>query len=512
VVHPEYEGASRAPHDGVQPATKPMQRFRAWLSRGGHVAVTGPSRGQTRRHLTRNFASLLTWQGMNYVLPLITLPYLARVLGAEHLGMLGFAGSVAAYAVLVGDWGFVLSATHAVAANKHDPPALNRIIWDTFAAKALLGAISLIVLLLTTQALPQLRAYQGLILLAWLQVPGNLITADWLLQGLERMGAFALASTLGRLAVLPFLFTLVRSPADLPLAVLLQSASNIVAGAISLFLALRTGTIGKPTLSLARTINALRGGAYVFASQASISLYANLNVVVVFALAGPLQGGLFVGAEKIRRAAQGLVGPLSMVMYPRISAMMGTKRKQAFVWVRKLLVVQALLTLALAAGTWVLAPLAVRLVLGPSFAPAAQVLRAASPVLFLDGVNTVLVVQLLLPLGMRREFLLATAIPGFLSLSYMPVLAATRGAVGVALALCATELLVTVFAAAFLYRRNTFAEMSSAAHDERAALGDATAGPGQVPPETACQSRVISRVHNRGERCSASRANGQREL
>jgi O-antigen/teichoic acid export membrane protein len=513
----EYEGIRPARHDGVRAATGRTQRFRSWLSGLGRAAATSPFRSQTRRHLTRNFASIFTWQGMNYVLPLITLPYLARVLGAEHFGILGFVGSVAAYAVLVGDWGFVLSATQAVAANRHDPPALNRVIWDTFTAKALLGAISLILLLLVTEALPRLHAYEGLILFAWLQVPGNLITADWLLQGLERMGAFALASTLGKLMVLPLLFALVRSPADLPLAVLLQSATNIVAGAISLFLAIRTGTIGRPALSLARTIKALRGGAYVFASHASISLYTNLNVIAVFALAGPLQGGLFVGAEKLRRAAQALLGPVSMVMYPRISAMMGTARKQALVWVRMLLVIQTLFTLVLAAATWILAPLAIRLVLGPSFAPAAQVLRAASPVLVLDGINTILVTQLLLPLGMRREFLLATAGPGLLSLSYMPVLAATRGAVGVALALCVTELVALVFALAFLYRRGTFAEMASAARDARAAACDATAGPGParpsgpVSPETPCQCRAISRPHNRGDRCSASRANSQSE-
>ncbi len=501
-----YEGTGGARHDNGVPAANRMQRFGSSLSRTGHRAATAPFRSETRRQLSRNLASIFTWQGMNYVLPLITLPYLARVLGAEHFGILGFVGSVAAYAVLVGDWGFVLSATQAVAANRQDPPALNRIIWDTFAAKLLLAAISLIALLLVTEALPRLRAYQALILFAWLQVPGNLITADWLLQGLERMGAFALASTLGRLAVLPALFVLVRSPADLPLAVLLQSATNVVAGAISLALAIRTGTIGKPTFSLARTISAIRRGAYIFVSQASISLYTNLNVIVVFALAGPLQGGLFVGADKLRRAAQGLVGPVNMVMYPRIAAMMGTERRKAFVWVRKLLAIEAIVTLGLTAGTWVLAPLVVRVVLGPSFAPAAAVLRMASPVLFLEGMNTVLGMQLLLPLGMRREFLLATAVPGFLSLSYMPALAAARGAVGVALSLSVTELLSMAVAAGFLYRRGVFGAMSSAARDARSATRDPTADPaparpsGPPFPDTEYQSRLISRMNNRGDR------------
>ena len=473
-----YEWIGGVRRDGAEPATNSIQRVRSWLSRADLRAATASFRGQTGRRLTKNFASIFTWQGMNYVLPLITLPYLARVLGAESFGILGFALSVAAYAVLLGDWGFVLSATQAVAANKHDPPALNRIIWDTFAAKVLLAAISLIVLLVLIEALPQLRPYQALILIGWLQVPGNLITADWLLQGLERMGAFAFASSLGRWAVVPAMFALVHSPADLPFAVLLTSANNIIAGAVSLFLAIRTGTIGAPTLSLGRTMNAIRGGAYIFAAQASASLYTKLNVIVVFALAGPLAGGLFVGADKLRRAAQGLIVPVNMVMYPRIAAMMGTERTQAFVWVRKLLAIQGLITLVLAAAAWVFAPLAVRLVLGPSFAPAVQVLRAISPMLCLEGINSVLAMQLLLPLGLRREFLLATAVPGFLSLGYMPVLAAEMGAVGAGLSLCATELLSMLVAAFFLYRRGIFAHMSSAVRDARSATPGAAADAG----------------------------------
>ncbi len=81
-----------------------------------------------------------------------------------------------------------------------------------------------------------------------------------------------------------------------------------------------------------------------------------------------------------------------------------------------------------------------------------------------------------------------------------------------------TEGLALVFAAIVLYRRGTFSEMSAAARDDRAAACDASLGPdparppSQVSPETACQSRVISRMHKRGERRTASRAKGQREL
>jgi len=80
-------------------------------------------------------------------------------------------------------------------------------------------------------------------------------------------------------------------------------------------------------------------------------------------------------------------------------------------------------------------------------------------VLFLVGVSNVLGIQLLLPLGLQREFLLTILIPALLSLGYMPALAVAEGARGVAVALCVTELLVCLLAGGFLYARGVAGEV-----------------------------------------------------
>ena len=404
--------------------------------------------------LKRNFASVFAWQGMNYLIPLVTLPYLARVLQPEQFGVLGFATSVVAYAAMFTDWGFGLSATQAIAAHRDDPAALRRIFWNTLAAKCLLGLVSAAALAGLVAAVPGLRPYGFLLACAWLQVAGGMITADWFLQGMEMMGRFAIASSIGRVLPLPLIFLFVHAPGDVAAAALIQSASALVAGAISLRLAAATGVPGRPAASVGGVVDSIRGGFYLFLSSASVSLYSNLNTLIVFTVAGPVEGGLFVGADKLRRAAQGLITPISVVMYPRISNVLSRDRSAGFEMIRTLLLAQGGFTLLLSVATWITAPLVVRIILGPSYLDAVEVLRALAPVLFLVGINNVLGIQMLLPLGLKREFLLSVTIPGVLSLAYMPTLAYAYGAVGVAVALSVTELLVNVVAGWFLYRRS----------------------------------------------------------
>src|ERR1700751_1033012 len=113
---------------------------------------------------------MYVWQGANYLLPLITLPYLARVLTPAGYGTLGFAGGVVAYLVLLTGWGFGLSATQQIAAGRDDPALVNAVFWNTMAAKALLAVASLAILAVAVFAIPDLRTHALVLFLTWLQV------------------------------------------------------------------------------------------------------------------------------------------------------------------------------------------------------------------------------------------------------------------------------------------------------------------------------------------------------
>lgn len=407
------------------------------------------------RSLIRNLTATFAWQGANYILPLITLPYLARVLGPAELGVLGFSNGVIAYFVLLTNWGFALSATQQIAANRNDPIALNEIFWNTLFAKAILGVFSLVLLVAAIVAVPGLRPYAAVLLLAWLQVAGSIITADWFLQGMERMGRFATAGILGKSVSAALIFLLVRDPSDVAAAAGLQGVAIIASGLISLRLAVGTGQIGRPAVSGRKTLRCIRDGRELFLSNAAISLYTNINVLALTATSGAMQVGLFVGADKIRNAVQGVITPISLVMYPKLSAMVPDDGARMLWMVKRLAVAQGCLMGALSIALWFAAPLAVRLLLGPGYDSAVPVLRWMAPIPFLVGLSNICGVQVMLPLGFRTEFLMTVSIPGILSLAYMPLLAIHRGAVGVSMALVLTEVSVNAVAIFLLSSRRT---------------------------------------------------------
>ena len=140
----------------------------------------------------KNILSLYVLQISYYILPLITIPYLVRVLGPEKFGLVSFGQSLIAFFVLFVSYGFDLTATRGISVSREDNEAVNRITCSVWAVKALLSLIGLFLIGLLSLFVTRINEILPLIIILYGIVIGHVLFPRWLFQGKERMGAISI--------------------------------------------------------------------------------------------------------------------------------------------------------------------------------------------------------------------------------------------------------------------------------------------------------------------------------
>ena len=404
--------------------------------------------------IARNTFALAGVQIANLVLPLVTLPYLLRVLGVEQFGVYVFCQAVLAYAVVLADYGFNLSATERMAQAQGQSEAINRIFWSVQAAKLILALAALGLLGLVVWAVPQFRATWPVMLASTPVVLGSVLFPQWLFQGLERMGFVTVCTIAARALAIPLIFWAVQSTQDTWLAALIQAGGSVVSGLLACGFIWHHRLVTWTPPQWRDVRQAYSDGWHIFLSTAAISLYTNTNAVLLGILTNHSAVGLFSAADKIRLACQSLITPLSNAVYPRVSALMAQNPGAGLALVRKILLIQGGLTFGLSCGLWLLAPWTVQLIMGEQFDAAVSVLRVLSPLPFLVGLSNVFGIQTMLPLGMKKPFSRIVMASGLINIILMLILAPRWEAEGVAAAVLLTEGLVTLVMALVLRKNN----------------------------------------------------------
>lgn len=396
------------------------------------------------RAVLKNALSLLLVQAANLVLPLITFPYLTRILGPESFGRMALSAALVSYFVLIAEYGFNLSVTKSIAEAQGDRTRISKIFWNALTAKIGLVLLGLVALSLVTRLLPRFAENATVIAATSPLLLGTLLFPQWLFQGIERMGVVSVGLICAKALTVPVTFMLVHEPADVWKAALISSATSVLAGAISIVFIVRLKLVSwsRPTLTEVRGL--LASGWHVFISAAAISLYSATNTVLLGFISGDRAVGQFAAADKIRQALSALIGPLNNAVYPRVNALMVSDRLAAFALIRKLLWLQGAVTMLLSIGAFLLAPMLVGWVMGAAYQDAAIILRWLSAIPFIVGISNVLGVQTMLPLGMTRQFTRILLMAGLINLALLGILAAKLGAEGAAIAVLCTEILVVL--------------------------------------------------------------------
>ena len=395
------------------------------------------------RRLADNIISLYVLQGLNYLVPLAILPYLVRVLGMRGYGILAFAQSFAQYFTILTDYGFNYSATRSIAKTRDDDALVSRHFCSVFVIKLLLMSIGLLCLLVIVTLVPRFRDNADFFFVAYLAVIGNVLFPVWFYQGMEKMRYISAVVGSSRLLAAIALFIFVHHPQDTLLALLILSSGTLVGGLIGLILAFRHFQLRIQWPPLTDLKDALTEGWHLFVSTAAVSMYTNTNVFLVGLLAGNVEAGYFSAADKLVRAMQGLIAPITQAVFPHVSYLAAESKQRALRFAQKTLFWMGGLTLAPCLFLLALAPWVALVCFGHAGMPSVPIIRWIAFLPFIIAVSNVLGVQTMIPFGLDRPFsriLIGAGI--FNVLLAWPLIAHFR-AVGAGIAVLSTECLVT---------------------------------------------------------------------
>jgi polysaccharide transporter, PST family len=404
--------------------------------------------------LSKNVAALFAVQIASYAPPLLTLPWLTRVLGPANFGRLSFCVAVTSYFVLLTDYGFNLSATRRVATHWDDRAGRSKIFWNTIAVKAILAVAGFPLLLLLAFQGYRFGEQRTLLLINYLTVVGALLTPTWYFMGTERQAVLSSITITVRIIAVPAIFLLVRSQQDVQIAALISASMTVIGGVACLIFLMHSRELDRIRLDPRELLATLHDGWHLFVSTASISLYQATNTVVLGLVAGNAAVGHYSAAEKVVQACQGLLTPIGQAVYPRISRLMLESRAAAFALIRKVLRIQGSVAALVSVLLFVFASPVVRLLYGSHYAETVSMLRWMAVLPLLVALSNVFGVQTMLAMGMNQLVSRILIIAGAINVVAIFALTHLFGAVGAAMAVVGTELLVAVVMALAVRRKH----------------------------------------------------------
>lgn len=317
-----------------------------------------------------NYGYLSLLQVAGYVFPLISMPYLARVIGADGFGKIAFASAIVVWIQTISDWGFNLTATRDVAQNRDNKELVSRIFSNVLWARSVLTLLSGIILLLVVLLVPYLRENADIIFVTFLLVPGYILFPEWFFQAIEKMKYTTFFNLFLKLVFTVAVFVFIHKREDYLIQPLLTTIGYLLCGFGALYLIFKKWgyTLCKPQWS--EIFKTIRNSTDVFINNLMPNLYNSFSVMLLGFFGGSTANGIYDGGNRFPVIFYQFQSVLSRAFYPFLS-----RRPDKHSFYAKLNIVSALIG---AVFLILLSPLVIKIMLGDEFEKSVVVMQILS--------------------------------------------------------------------------------------------------------------------------------------
>lgn len=331
--------------------------------------------------LVENFAYLSLLQVAGYIFPIITLPYLARVIGVDSFGKIAFAAAIIGWFNTVADWGFNYTATRDVAKNRGDKEKVSQIFSNVFWARCLLTLFSFILLILLILIIPKFGEISLLLIITFLMIPGQILFPDWFFQAMEKMKYITILNIISKLLFTIAIFVFIKEKSDFILQPLFVSLGFIVSGIIAMYYILVKWKIKLQKPNIKEIKLTIKNSTDVFINNLMPNLYNSFSIFLLGMFGGAVSTGKLDAGGKFVGLSQQFMAIISRTFYPYLSRKIDRHNLYAKINIYISLFISVLL--------FVLAPILIKLFFTPEFYDSIKVLQIMSITVFFMALTNI---------------------------------------------------------------------------------------------------------------------------
>lgn len=396
------------------------------------------------RSVKFNFLMNAILTASSILFPLITFPYVSRILMADGTGKVSFASSVIAYFTIFAQMGIPTYGIRACSRVRDDHAMLSKTVQELLIINLIMNAAIYVFFGISLEVVPRFSSDRCLFVIMGSTMLFNCLGVEWMYRGLERYGYITACSLIFKIIAVAAMFILVREKSD-----------YVAYGLVTII-----GTVGSNIcniLNLRRYVTLRKSGQYelrkhikpiliFFMMSVAVTIYTNLDTVMLGFIKTDSDVGYYNAAVKVRGLLVNFVATLGNVLLPRASYYIENKLYDDF----KRISLKAMNFVLVVAVPLVLyfmffAKESIMLLSGKNFDGAIIPMIVIMPTILLVGMTNIIGIQMLVPLGCEKKVLgseIAGAIVDvIINILLIPIMASTGAAIGTVLA----ELAVFVY-------------------------------------------------------------------
>lgn len=340
------------------------------------------------------------------ILPLVTVPYVSRVLGAEKIGQYGYTQSIVNIFVLFGTLGTQIFAQREIAYHQDDVKERSKVFWEMFILRMFtVGMITVVYGVMICFN----KQYTILYIIQIIDLMAAFFDVTWFFQGIEEFKKTVVRNIVVKLAIVVLMFLLVKDEADLPIYVLLHSLALLL-GNLSLYCYLPKYVV-RVALKLLHPLGYLKRVLGLFVPQIAVQIYATLDKAMLGYLCGAEnvnQVGYYEQSQKIIRLLLAMIAALGTVMLPRMANAF-SKKEDAVIKSSLNTSFEFIFFLGcpLMIGISAISARLIPWFYGNGYEPVAGIIVATSPIIIITGISNLVGMQFLLPTQKQKEYTIA---------------------------------------------------------------------------------------------------------